>query len=137
MITRRLRQLGSAATRGSLALGAIGFASFLAGRRSARSGSSPQDQGESSSKRDYRPASQRHPSMHNPEAEAAPLPKKISTWAQFYMHKGDVDAAIGRFQDAADVAPNLAKPRLLLAEAYEKKDDKAVGGEILQGIPAG
>jgi len=42
----------------------------------------------------------------------------------FYLHKGDVDAAIDRFKDAIESRPNYAKPRLLLAEAYEKKGDK-------------
>jgi len=41
----------------------------------------------------------------------------------FYMHKGDVDAAIPRFEDAAKLRPEYGKPRLLLAEAYEKKHD--------------
>ena len=44
---------------------------------------------------------------------------------QFYMRKGDVDAAIDRFQDAIKRKPNFARPRLLLGEAYEKKGDKA------------
>jgi Tfp pilus assembly protein PilF len=43
----------------------------------------------------------------------------------FYLHKGDVDAAIDRFKDAAESRPNWAKPRLLLAEAFEKKGDKS------------
>jgi tetratricopeptide (TPR) repeat protein len=43
----------------------------------------------------------------------------------FYMHKGDMDAAISRFEDAIRLRTNFAKPRLLLAEAYEKKGDKA------------
>jgi len=42
----------------------------------------------------------------------------------FYLHKGDVDAAIDRFKDAVESRPNWAKPRLLLAETYEKKGDK-------------
>lgn len=41
----------------------------------------------------------------------------------FYMHKGDTDAAIPRFQDAIRQQPRLGKPRILLAEAYEKKGD--------------
>jgi tetratricopeptide (TPR) repeat protein len=41
----------------------------------------------------------------------------------FYMHKGDVDAAIPRFEDAVKLRPEYGKPRLLLAEAYEKKHD--------------
>jgi tetratricopeptide (TPR) repeat protein len=42
----------------------------------------------------------------------------------FYMHKGDIDAAISRYKDAIRLRSNFAKPRLLLAEAYEKKNDK-------------
>jgi tetratricopeptide (TPR) repeat protein len=42
---------------------------------------------------------------------------------QFYMRKGDIDAAIGRFQDAIRLRSNFAKPRLLAAEAYEKQGD--------------
>lgn len=41
----------------------------------------------------------------------------------FYMHKGDTDAAIPRFQDATRKEPRLGKPWILLAEAYEKKGD--------------
>ncbi|MGH9714732.1 MAG: tetratricopeptide repeat protein [Candidatus Acidiferrales bacterium] len=43
----------------------------------------------------------------------------------FYLHKGDVDAAIDRFKDAIVQRPNFAKPRLLLGEAYQKKGDKS------------
>jgi tetratricopeptide (TPR) repeat protein len=42
----------------------------------------------------------------------------------FYLHKGDVDAAIDRFKHATESRPNWAKPRMLLGEAYEKKGDK-------------
>jgi tetratricopeptide (TPR) repeat protein len=41
----------------------------------------------------------------------------------FYLHKGDIDAAISRFEHAISLRANFAKPRLLLAECYEKKDD--------------
>ena len=44
---------------------------------------------------------------------------------EFYMKKGDVDAAIERFQDAIRLRSNFARPRLLLGEAYEKKGEKA------------
>jgi Flp pilus assembly protein TadD len=43
----------------------------------------------------------------------------------FYLHKGDLDAAISRFEDAIRLRSNFAKPRLLLGEAYERKGDKA------------
>jgi tetratricopeptide (TPR) repeat protein len=57
----------------------------------------------------------------------------------FYMHKGDMDAAIGRFQDAIRLRPNFAKPRILIAEIYEKKGDKSEAlhyyKEYLQVLP--
>ncbi len=43
----------------------------------------------------------------------------------FYMHKGDVDAAIGRFENAIREKPDFARPRLLLGEAHEKKGEKS------------
>jgi tetratricopeptide (TPR) repeat protein len=43
----------------------------------------------------------------------------------FYMKKGDWDAALDRFQDAARLQPGLAKPFELLGEVYEKKDQPA------------
>jgi tetratricopeptide (TPR) repeat protein len=57
----------------------------------------------------------------------------------FYLHKGDVDAAITRFEDAIRLRANFAKPRLLLAEAYEKKGDSSESlryyKEYLQVLP--
>jgi tetratricopeptide (TPR) repeat protein len=44
---------------------------------------------------------------------------------KFYMKRGDVDAAIDRFQEAIRLNPKFALPRLLLGEAYEKKGEKA------------
>jgi tetratricopeptide (TPR) repeat protein len=44
---------------------------------------------------------------------------------EFYLKKGDLDAAITRFEDAVRLRANFAKPRLLLAETYEKKGDTA------------
>src|SRR5260370_592344 len=40
---------------------------------------------------------------------------------QYYMKKGDVDAAIDRFQDAAAAKPGYAVPFRFLGEAQEKK----------------
>jgi tetratricopeptide (TPR) repeat protein len=40
---------------------------------------------------------------------------------QFYLHKGDVDAAMDRFQDAALAKPGYAIPYRFLGEAQEKK----------------
>jgi tetratricopeptide (TPR) repeat protein len=57
----------------------------------------------------------------------------------FYLHKGDVDAAITRFEDAIRLRANFAKPRFLLAEAYEKKGDPSEAlryyKEYLQVLP--
>jgi tetratricopeptide (TPR) repeat protein len=40
---------------------------------------------------------------------------------QYYMHKGDMDAAIDRFEDATTAKPGYALPFRLLGEAQEKK----------------
>jgi tetratricopeptide (TPR) repeat protein len=40
---------------------------------------------------------------------------------QYYMKKGDLDAAIDRFQDATAAKPGFAIPFRYLAEAQEKK----------------
>jgi len=40
---------------------------------------------------------------------------------QYYMKKGDVDAAIDRFQDATVAKPGYAIPFRYLGEAQEKK----------------
>jgi len=44
----------------------------------------------------------------------------------YYMHKGDLDAAIGRFENAIRMNSKFAKPRLLLAKVYENKGDPAM-----------
>jgi tetratricopeptide (TPR) repeat protein len=43
---------------------------------------------------------------------------------KYYMNKGDIDAAIDRFQDAADSKPGFAIPYKYLGEAQEKKKQK-------------
>jgi tetratricopeptide (TPR) repeat protein len=43
---------------------------------------------------------------------------------KYYMKKGDIDAAIDRFEDAAVAKPGYAIPYLYLGEAYEKKNKK-------------
>jgi len=59
----------------------------------------------------------------------------------FYMHKGDIDAAIDRFKDAIRLKPNFAKPRLLLGDLYAKKGDKTQAiryyKEFLEIMPPG
>jgi tetratricopeptide (TPR) repeat protein len=41
----------------------------------------------------------------------------------YYFKKGNYDAAIDRFQEAARLQPGLARPYLKLGETYEKKKD--------------
>jgi tetratricopeptide (TPR) repeat protein len=43
---------------------------------------------------------------------------------KYYMKKGDIDAAIDRFEDATLAKPGYAIPFLYLGEAYEKKGKK-------------
>jgi tetratricopeptide (TPR) repeat protein len=43
---------------------------------------------------------------------------------KFYMHKGDIDAAIDRFEDAVTAKPGYAIPFRYLGECYEKKNRK-------------
>jgi Tfp pilus assembly protein PilF len=50
----------------------------------------------------------------------------------YYMRKGDVNAALPRFQEAVQLKPHFAKARLLLAEAYEKAHDKDSAAKTYQ-----
>jgi tetratricopeptide (TPR) repeat protein len=50
-------------------------------------------------------------------------PEKDMEVAEYYIHKGDPDAAIPRLAEAIQNKPKLPKPRLMLAEVYEKKGD--------------
>jgi tetratricopeptide (TPR) repeat protein len=43
---------------------------------------------------------------------------------KYYLDKGDPDAAIDRFMDAAEAKPGYAIPFRYLGEAYEKKGQK-------------
>lgn len=52
--------------------------------------------------------------------------------AEYYLRKGDVDAAIGRLQDAIQLQPKLPRPYLLLAHACERKRDKAAAAKYYQ-----
>ena len=51
---------------------------------------------------------------------------------QYYMHKGDVDAAIDRFQDATLAKPGYAIPFRFLGEAQEKKGLKKQANKSYQ-----
>ena len=43
---------------------------------------------------------------------------------KYYVRKGDIDAAIDRFEDATIAKPGYAIPYRYLGEAYEKKGKK-------------
>ncbi|HXX45224.1 MAG TPA: tetratricopeptide repeat protein [Candidatus Acidoferrales bacterium] len=60
------------------------------------------------------------------DSDAPPTPaspEEDMEVAEYYIHKGDPDAAIPRLEEAISQKPNLAKPRLMLAEIYEKRGD--------------
>ena len=68
------------------------------------------------------------PNSDNPTQNAPDQPmwdplraEKDLEVGQYYMRKGDVDAAIDRFQDAALAKPGYAIPFRYLGEAQEKK----------------
>jgi tetratricopeptide (TPR) repeat protein len=91
--------------------------------------------GESSSKpQPPPPVSASDPGTYDPVSAQEDL--EVGT---YYLHKGDIDAAIARFQDAIRLRSNFAKPRLMLGELYEKKGDKADAvkyyKEYLQVLP--
>src|SRR5271168_5301868 len=51
---------------------------------------------------------------------------------QYYMKKGDIDAAIDRFEDAIDAKPGYALPFRYLGEAQEKKGLKKQAAKSYQ-----
>jgi tetratricopeptide (TPR) repeat protein len=127
-------------------------------RPSSNPDSNPDSSQESSSKRELPPddpAPAKAPAA--PPADAAKKskagvlpPEDDPAWdpfhaqqdidvGMFYLHKGDTDAAISRFEDAIRLRANFAKPRLLLAECYEKKGDPSEAlryyKEYLQVLP--
>jgi tetratricopeptide (TPR) repeat protein len=122
MVTRRLLNLGRAVRRLSAASLPL-FALVLAVAAQPVETKAAQEPGESSSKRSNAPLPKDTSAQPDPDGKIAA--QEDIDIGDFYMHKGDADAAIGRYQDAAEVAPKFGKPRLLLAEAFEKKGEKA------------
>ena len=82
------------------------------------------------------PPSQPPPAKPKPNADSAvqsaedqpkwdPLrAEKDIEIGKYYLKKGDVDAAIDRFQDATEAKPGYALPFRYLGEAYEKQRKK-------------
>jgi tetratricopeptide (TPR) repeat protein len=91
----------------------------------------PQQQPESSSKPADAPDSSKKKVKKNADNATQNAPdqpawdplraEKDIEVGQYYMHKGDLDAAIDRFQDATTAKPGYAVPFRYLAEAQEKK----------------
>jgi tetratricopeptide (TPR) repeat protein len=82
-----------------------------------------------------RPPSKAKPGQLPPESDSAWDPFHAAQdvdVGKFYMDKGDYDAAITRFEDAIRLQGNFAKPRALIAEAYEKKGDKEQAAHYYQ-----
>lgn len=51
--------------------------------------------------------------------------RKAMEVGEYYLRKGDPEAALDRFQDAIKYKYDFARPRLLIAEIYEKRHDDA------------
>jgi tetratricopeptide (TPR) repeat protein len=110
--------------------GCLGYAALSRPLRATSGSQDQQGQGQPNKPdtRDSGESSSKQPDITPPKDKPAynPLPAEQDVdVGVFYMHKGDVDAAIPRFEDAIQLRANYAKPRLLLAEAYEKKGDKS------------
>jgi outer membrane protein assembly factor BamD (BamD/ComL family) len=62
--------------------------------------------------------------MQDTDAPPTPAsPEEDIEVAEYYIRKGDPDAAIPRLEEVIQLRPKLAKPRLMLAEIYEKRGD--------------
>lgn len=120
-----------------MASGALFFALLLASPSRAQLPTKPPpppppDTGESSSKNPPPDSTTATPPgvVPEPADDEPPLPSFDILAAQkdievgtFYLKKGDYDAAIDRFTEAAKNEPKYAEPWLLLGETYEKKKD--------------
>jgi tetratricopeptide (TPR) repeat protein len=82
------------------------------------------DSGQWSSSSSSSAAAIKQPPQELPKYNPLPAEQDVEV-GTYYMHKGDPDAAIGRFEDAIQLKADYAKPRMLLAQIYEKKGDKA------------
>jgi tetratricopeptide (TPR) repeat protein len=108
-------------------LTSAGIILLLAGPALQAQGQEP----ESSSKPTDAPAPKKPDKKQKPDSATQNAPDQPS-WdplraekdievGQYYMRKGDVDAAIDRFQDATTAKPGYAVPFRYLGEAQEKR----------------
>jgi len=94
---------------------------FTAHSASAQNPPPPKQQDQPTPKPNTDSAAQSAPDQ--PKWDPLRAEKDINV-GKYYMNKGDVDAAIDRFQDAAEAKPGYAIPFRYLGEAYEKKGQK-------------
>ena len=104
-----------------LAMGALCFAAQLVSAQDTPPAPPPKQQD----------APKPKPNTDSPIQSAPDQPKwdplraeKDLEVGKYYMRKGDVDAAIDRFEDATEAKPGYAIPFRFLGEAYEKKGKK-------------
>ena len=121
---RHLKQALKACISGAAVLIAL----FFAAHATCRGESTPLSQSDAH-KNDATPS-------QSSQANTAEDPNKIQSYdpyhamkamdvGEFYLKKGDLDAALDRFQDAIQYKYDFARPRLLIAQIYEKKHDDA------------
>jgi tetratricopeptide (TPR) repeat protein len=120
MIANHSKLNGKAMRRITPFLALIVFA--LPAWSASQSGQTPPASPPSSSS--SKPANPPHAQPRDIATFAPPNAEKDVDVATYYMHKGDMNAAIPRLQEAVQLKPKYAKARLLLAEAYEKDHDK-------------
>src|SRR5258708_25012953 len=105
---------------------AVGIVLFFAGPPLRAQEPAPE-----SSSKPAEPPAKKPDKKHKPDSATQNSPAQ-PTWdplraekdievGQYYMRKGDVDAAIDRFQDATTAKPGYAIPFRYLGEAQEKK----------------
>ena len=91
----------------------------------------PDDAPKPADKPAVKPAKAPPPSPDSPNYDPFHAEQDVEI-GTFYMHKGDIDAAIPRFEDAIKLRSNFARPRLLLAECYEKKHEPSAAVKYLK-----
>jgi tetratricopeptide (TPR) repeat protein len=99
----------------------------------SQSGPSGQSSQQQSSSKGYSSSAKKQSEAQSPDDNPNQAPdvhkydrlnaEKDIDVATFYLHKGDPDAAIPRLEEASRLRPDYGKPRLLLAQCYEKKHD--------------
>ena len=102
-------------------LSSLLFAASLAAQQPPSQPTDPSSQKKSEKKTKSDSATQSAPDQPNWDPLRAEKDLEVG---QYYMRKGDLDAAIDRFQDATTAKPGYALPFRYLGEAQEKKGFK-------------